>query len=168
MSPCAKSLRWSSARPRGSQESASVVRSAFSWQSSFRYRYWANKISTENRGRRYSAAATRVKRLVDRANSAWISGAAGLSRTNVDRVAPVVCRLNVGERVVVAFRIHLHAIADCGALLCGIDEDSRHSTCGNIDDIVDGPASVRKSADISCKKAKTFLASDRGWRNARV
>ena len=62
----------------------------------------------------------------------------------------------------------MHAVADRGAVLGGVNKDSSHCAGSDVDHVVDGPTTVGKSSDITGEEAKTLLACHGGGRNSRV
>ncbi len=106
--------------------------------------------------------------LLNGTDSVRLSGTARLAGADVDRVAPTIGRHDVGERGTVPFRIQLHAISNCRPIFGGIDKNSSYSARGDVDDVIDGPATVREPSRIASEEAQALLAANCGWRNSRV
>src|SRR5262249_42205460 len=106
--------------------------------------------------------------LLNGTNSVRLSATTGLSGANVDGVASAVGRHDIGERIAVPLWIELHAIADGGAVLGGVDEDSGNGARRDVDNIVDGAATVGIPRQVTGEEAEALLASHRSWRDAGV
>ena len=97
-----------------------------------------------------------------------LARATSLSGTNVVAVTSAVGGFHPGECSAIAHIVELHAVADQCAVFLRIDQNSTHGASRDIHHIVDGPAAVRESSQVSYQKAETLLATHCSWRNAGV
>ena len=62
----------------------------------------------------------------------------------------------------------IDSVAKSCVILCRIGQDSGNRTRGDIDDIIDRPASLRESSKIAREEAEAFLTSHGCGRNTGV
>src|ERR1700685_1677466 len=95
--------------------------------------------------------------LFHRADIIGLARAASLSGANVVAVTPAVGRFHPWERRAVAYIVDLHAVANACAVFFEVDKNASHYTGGDIHHVVNGPAAVRESSQVSHQETETLL-----------
>ena len=97
-----------------------------------------------------------------------LTTAALLSGACVMAVATAMGRKDVWERCSIADFVGVNTIANTRTELHRIDEDADDGAGGDVNDVVDGPPSLRESGQITGQEAKTFLAAHWSRRDTSV
>src|ERR1700751_3579547 len=83
-------------------------------------------------------------------------------------IAAAMGRKHVWERCSIAEFVGVNAITNARPELHRIDEDADNGARGDVNNVVDRPASLRKAGKITGQEAKTLLAAHRSRRDTSV
>jgi hypothetical protein len=89
-------------------------------------------------------------------NTIRLTAAALLTGAGVVAVATAMGRKHVWERCSIADFVGVNTIANAGTELHRIDEDAGDGARGDVNDIVDGPPSLRESGKVARQKAESL------------